>query len=83
MDESIYNSDIPSLYTLPTGRECKWRHRSLRDTALIIYTSGTTGAPKGVQTTFGNMTTQVLEMSKILPEILPHENVNLAYESFV
>ena len=77
MDESIYNSDIPSLYTLPTGRECKWRHRSLRDTALIIYTSGTTGAPKGVQTTFGNMTTQVLEMSKILPEILPHENVNL------
>ena len=52
MDEPIYNSDIPSLYTLPTGRECKWRHRSLRDTALIIYTSGTTGAPKGVQTTF-------------------------------
>ncbi len=77
MDEPIYNSDIPSLYTLPTGRECKWRHRSLRDTALIIYTSGTTGAPKGVQTTFENMTTQVIEMNKILPEILPHETVNL------
>lgn len=77
MDEPKYNSTLPSLYTLPSGRECKWRHRSLRDTALIIYTSGTTGAPKGVQTTFGNMTTQVLEMSKILPEILPHENVNL------
>lgn len=77
MDEPRYASEFPSLYTLPTGRECKWRHRSLRDTALIIYTSGTTGAPKGVQTTFGNMTTQVLEMSKILPEILPHENVNL------
>lgn len=77
LDEPKYNSTLPSLYTLPTGRECKWRHRSLRDTALIIYTSGTTGAPKGVQTTFGNMTTQVLEMSKILPEILPHENVNL------
>lgn len=77
MDEPIHNSDIPSLYTLPSGRECKWRHRSLRDTALIIYTSGTTGAPKGVQTTFGNMTTQVLEMNKILPEILPHESVNL------
>lgn len=77
MDEPVYNSDIPSLYNLPSGRECKWRHRSLRDTALIIYTSGTTGAPKGVQTTFGNMTTQVLEVSKIMPEIMPHENVNL------
>ena len=78
MDEPMSNDgDIPSLYSLPTGRECKWRHRSLKDTALIIYTSGTTGAPKGVQTTFGNMTTQVLEMSKILPDILPHENVNL------
>ena len=77
MDEPRYDSEYPSLYTLPSGRECKWRHRSLKDTALIIYTSGTTGAPKGVQTTFGNMTTQVLEMSKILPEVLPHENVNL------
>jgi long-chain acyl-CoA synthetase len=77
MDESHSEDGIPSLYTLPSGRECKWRHRSLRDTALIIYTSGTTGAPKGVQTTFGNMTTQVLEMAKLLPEIMPHESVNL------
>lgn len=77
MDEPKYNSTLPSIYTLPTGRECKWRHRSLRDTALIIYTSGTTGAPKGVQTTFGNMTSQVWGMSKVLPEILPHDNVNL------
>ena len=77
MDEPRYASELPSLYTLPTGRECKWRHRSLRDTALIIYTSGTTGAPKGVQTTFGNMTSQVWGMAKVLPEILPHENVNL------
>lgn len=77
MDEPKYNSTIPSIYSLPSGRECKWRHRSLRDTALIIYTSGTTGAPKGVQTTFGNMITQVIEMNKILPEIMPHETVNL------
>lgn len=77
MDEPTFDSKYPSLYSLQTGRECKWRHRSLRDTALIIYTSGTTGAPKGVQTTFGNMTCQVWGMSKILPEILPHENVNL------
>jgi len=77
MDEPKCDSTYPSLYSLPSGRECKWRHRSLRDTALIIYTSGTTGAPKGVQTTFGNMITQVLEMSKILPEILPSESVNL------
>ncbi len=77
MDEPKYESKYPSLYNLPSGRDCKWRHRSLRDTALIIYTSGTTGAPKGVQTTFGNMTSQVLEMARILPEILPYENVNL------
>ncbi|MBD5403301.1 AMP-binding protein [bacterium] len=77
MDEPIANQNIPSLYTLPSGRDCKWRHRSLRDTALIIYTSGTTGAPKGVQTTFGNMITQVIEMDKVLPEIMPYKNVNL------
>ncbi len=77
LDEPKYNATIPSIYSLPFGRECKWRHRSLRDTALIIYTSGTTGAPKGVQTTFGNMITQVIEMNKILPDIMPHETVNL------
>lgn len=78
MDEPTSSTEnIPSLYTLPTGRECKWRHRSLRTTALIIYTSGTTGAPKGVETTFGNMITQVYEMSKLMPEIMPHECVNL------
>ena len=78
MDEPIHaTEEIPSLYTLPSGRECKWRHRSSRDTALIIYTSGTTGAPKGVETSFGNMITQVYEMSKLMPEIMPHECVNL------
>lgn len=78
MDEPTSSTEnIPSLYTLPSGRECKWRHRSLRDTALIIYTSGTTGAPKGVETSFGNMITQVYEMSKLMPEIMPHECVNL------
>ena len=77
LDEPKYDSKIQSIYSLPSGRECKWRHRSLRDTALIIYTSGTTGAPKGVQTTFGNMITQVIEMNKILPDIMPHETVNL------
>ena len=77
MDEPRTDSKYPSLYHLATSNECRWRHRSLKDTALIIYTSGTTGAPKGVQTTFGNMITQVLEMSKVLPEILPQECVNL------
>ena len=77
MDEHSPNCSIPTLYTLPDAKECKWRHRSLRDTAFIIYTSGTTGAPKGVQTTFGNMTSQVLGLERVLPEILPQENVNL------
>ena len=77
IDELKFDTKYPSLYSLPTGRECKWRHRSLKDTALIIYTSGTTGAPKGVQTTFGNMITQILEMGKVLPEIMPHDCINL------
>ncbi len=77
MDEPRTDSKYPSLYNIQSEGDCRWRHRSLKDTALIIYTSGTTGAPKGVQTTFGNMITQVLEMSKVLPEILPSECVNL------
>ncbi|MBR6301858.1 AMP-binding protein [bacterium] len=77
MDEPRTDAKYPSLYHLASSDDCRWRHRSLKDTALIIYTSGTTGAPKGVETTFGNMITQVLEMSKVLPEILPQECVNL------
>ena len=77
MDEPRTDAKYPSLYHLETSEDCRWRHRSLKDTALIIYTSGTTGAPKGVETTFGNMITQVLEMTKVLPEILPQECVNL------
>lgn len=77
MDEHSPKYAIPTLYTLPDAKECKWHHRSLRETALIIYTSGTTGAPKGVQTTFGNMTSQVLGMERVLPDILPKENANL------
>jgi len=77
LDEPTSSSAYPSLYTLPSGKDCKWRHRSLKDTALIIYTSGTTGAPKGVQTTFGNMISQIQGMTKVLPEILPYETVNL------
>ena len=77
LDEPKYDSNLVSIYSMPSGGDCKWRHRSLKDTALIIYTSGTTGAPKGVQTTFGNMLTQVAIISKILPEIMPNECVNL------
>ena len=77
MDEHA-SSEYPCLYSIGSTKEIKWRQRSLNDTALIIYTSGTTGAPKGVQTTFGNMMTQVLEMMKVLPELLPQvENLNL------
>lgn len=77
LDESNCDCSYPSIYNLSSVKNVKWRHRSFNDTALIIYTSGTTGAPKGVQTTFGNMMTQVIELTKIFPEILPKECVNL------
>lgn len=77
LDEAKLDCPYPSIYNLNSGNDIKWRHRSFNDTAVIIYTSGTTGAPKGVQTTFGNMMTQVIELTKIFPEILPKECVNL------
>ena len=77
MDEPYYNIDETSIYQLPDNYDAKWRVRSSKSTALIIYTSGTTGKPKGVETTFANMLTQLDDIKFALDKILPFKNINL------
>ncbi len=53
-------TNYPCLYNLPEENpNYKWRHRGLNTTAFIIYTSGTTGVPKGVETSFKNVVSQI------------------------
>lgn len=74
MDEPTYNLSLPSLYTIPTRYEGKWRHRSSKATAFIIYTSGTTGSPKGVEISFRNMLAQLNDIELILPKFFDASN---------
>ncbi|MBR6126324.1 AMP-binding protein [bacterium] len=73
MDQMPANEkeEFPSIYTIPANYSCKWRHRSRKSTVFIIYTSGTTGAPKGVETTFGNILAQLHDLKIILRQIFP------------
>ena len=59
MDEPVNPEGYPTLYSIPSQPDCKWRWRSRKDIALIIYTSGTTGSPKGVEITYGNIFAQL------------------------
>ncbi len=59
MDNDYKNTDIPNIYNIKIQKEYEFKNKSLLDTALIIYTSGTTGIAKGVQTTFGNILSQL------------------------
>ena len=72
LDETHENSEYISVYDIPSDKNVKFRHRSLNSNALIIYTSGTTGNPKGVQTTFKNLFSQIndlkIEFSKIFKD---------------
>jgi len=77
MDEPYYNIEETSIYQLPDNYDAKWRVRSSKSTAFIIYTSGTTGSPKGVETTFTNMLTQLDDLKDALDKILPFKNINL------
>ena len=71
MDEVQLSNDLQSIYTIPNNYQCKWKHRSRKSTMFIIYTSGTTGAPKGVETTFGNILAQLADLKVVLRKIFP------------
>ena len=76
MDEPSYNMTLPSIYTINSNVNCKWRHRSSKSTAFIIYTSGTTGNPKGVEISFRNMIAQLKDMEEVFPHFLdPNEKI--------
>lgn len=71
MDERPETDGLQSIYTIPMNYTCKWRHRARNSRMFIIYTSGTTGAPKGVETTFGNILAQIKDMKVVLDPVLP------------
>ena len=71
MDELPASNDLPSIYSIPNNYKCKWRHRSRNSVVFIIYTSGTTGAPKGVETTFGNILAQLHDLKIVMRKIFP------------
>ena len=70
VDEYAHNEGLKNIYELPEIYSAKWRLRSPKSTALIIYTSGTTGAPKGVEISFKNMTSQLIDLMEPLDPIL-------------
>ncbi len=74
LDSTDKDSEYISIYNLPNNYDAKFRHRSLNSTALIVYTSGTTGRPKGVQTTFNNLLSQVNDMKIVLDDAFKHSN---------
>lgn len=77
IDEHSYNDNIQNIYALPDNYNGKWRHRSSKSTAFIIYTSGTTGAPKGVEISFKNITTQLEDLKDALKVILPPRKIKV------
>ena len=76
MDEQAHG-DIPSIYTIPNNYTCKWRHRARKSRMFIIYTSGTTGAPKGVETTFGNILAQLKDLKTVMAPIFPKKDTRI------
>lgn len=76
IDEYFRREDSINIYDLPDIYKAKWRLRTSNSVAFIIYTSGTTGAPKGVEITYKNITSQLEDLEYALSRILPgKENV--------
>lgn len=77
MDEQLTEGSLPSIYSIPCNYTCKWRHRARKSRVFIIYTSGTTGAPKGVETTFGNILAQLEDLKVALSPIFPKKDARI------
>lgn len=75
IDEHKNVLGLENIYNLPNNYNAKWRQRSSKATVFIIYTSGTTGAPKGVEITYSNITSQLEDLALALNEILPNRTV--------
>ena len=75
IDEYFEDKNVINLYELPNVYTAKWRIRAPKSTAFIIYTSGTTGAPKGVEISYKNITSQLEDLDKVLALILPNDSV--------
>lgn len=75
IDEYFRREDSINIYDLPDLYNAKWRARASNSVAFIIYTSGTTGAPKGVEITFKNITSQLEDLEGVLARILPKQDV--------
>ncbi len=69
MDDMGDEIGYKNIYRIPENYDTKLRHRRMDSVALIIYTSGTTGAPKGVQTTFRNLYSQIVDLKKAMENI--------------
>lgn len=74
IDEYFRREDSINIYDLPDVYNAKWRLRTSNSVAFIIYTSGTTGAPKGVEITYRNITSQLEDLEEVLAKILPQKN---------
>lgn len=78
MDDIGEECGYKNIYRIPENYDTKFRHRRLDSVALIIYTSGTTGSPKGVQTTFRNLLSQIIDLKKAMNCIFKDgERVNI------
>ncbi len=75
--DSKQNEEIISIRSIPDNYTTKFRHRSLNSTALIIYTSGTTGNPKGVETTFKNILSQMEDLKIMLNEVFKEKHLSI------
>jgi len=75
IDEYFRREDSINIYDLPDIYNAKWRKRRPNSTAFIIYTSGTTGAPKGVEITFKNMTSQLEDLEEAFSVIFPRSGI--------
>ncbi len=75
IDEFFRRENSINIYDLEDNFNAKWRKCKSDLTAFIIYTSGTTGAPKGVEITFKNITSQLNDLEEAFSVIFPRSGI--------